>query len=177
MSEFEQGNLSDWFWSRFQDQKEQQEKAGYKPIWVYYRLIEERVLTLEELEFLAKFFNYKPGWAKWKLQEQLDERKPKKDFKEPHEEKKSSKDKWDHKKDQGKQREGHRRGFQNHGFSYDDKISKAVAFMEVSWPCDKTMLKSAYRTLARKLHPDAGGSHQEFLKLSDAYELLLKSVS
>ncbi len=44
----------------------------------------------------------------------------------------------------------------------------------------KTMTKKSltklYRRLARKVHPDTGGSHEKFVELNDAYETLLEKI-
>lgn len=34
-------------------------------------------------------------------------------------------------------------------------------------------IKKAYRTLSKKLHPDSGGSHEEFIQLGNAKDILL----
>jgi superfamily II DNA or RNA helicase len=50
--------------------KEQQESCVYKPMWVYFRLIEEfPTVGLTELRECAKLLGYKPGWAWVKWQE------------------------------------------------------------------------------------------------------------
>jgi Tfp pilus assembly protein PilF len=40
----------------------------------------------------------------------------------------------------------------------------------------KTDVKRAYHELALKLHPDKGGSHEEFLKLQENYERAMEAV-
>ncbi len=154
MAEFEQGNLSDWFWSRFLAAKELQEKSSYKPIWIYYRLVEERDLTLEELEFLAKFFNYRPGWAKWKVSEQCDDRQNSANKWKSHEhvwekteeDEKAKKDRWQRQKDNARKEQKQReqkssswssswddiRGRKS-AYSGNTRVSEAAAFMRVKW--------------------------------------------
>ena len=38
-------------------------------------------------------------------------------------------------------------------------------------------LTGKYRKLARKVHPDTGGSHEKFVELNDAYETLLEKIT
>jgi hypothetical protein len=38
---------------------------------------------------------------------------------------------------------------------------------------DRTQLTRHYRRQAKKLHPDRGGSHEEFIRMTEAYEVLL----
>lgn len=40
----------------------------------------------------------------------------------------------------------------------------------------KKQLARRYRKLARKVHPDTGGTHEKFVELSEAYDILLKSL-
>jgi len=50
--------------------KEIQESCGYKPMWIYYRLIEScPSVGLVELRECAKILGYKQGWAWFKWQE------------------------------------------------------------------------------------------------------------
>lgn len=48
-----------------------QEARGYKPSWVYFRLVEKHanVLTEEHFKILSKHMDYKRGWAKHKWRE------------------------------------------------------------------------------------------------------------
>lgn len=43
----------------------------------------------------------------------------------------------------------------------------------LSFPCSIAEVKAAYRELAKRAHPDHGGSHDEFLALQAAYEQAL----
>lgn len=50
--------------------REIQESCGYKPMWIYYRLIESFPnVGLIELRECAKILGYKQGWAWFKWQE------------------------------------------------------------------------------------------------------------
>ena len=41
----------------------------------------------------------------------------------------------------------------------------------------KSQVKAAFRKLAQKAHPDAGGSHEEFIRISEARNVLIESAS
>ena len=41
---------------------------------------------------------------------------------------------------------------------------------------DLQTLKSAYRKLSKKMHPDLGGDPQEFIELNDSYNLILERL-
>merc|ERR1719150_221617 len=43
-------------------------------------------------------------------------------------------------------------------------------------PIKKAELRSAYRTLARRLHPDLGGRREQFQELQRCYEALLATA-
>jgi hypothetical protein len=44
----------------------------------------------------------------------------------------------------------------------------------LAWPCTAAEVKSAYRKLVKRSHPDGGGSHAKFLALQAAYEEALQ---
>jgi hypothetical protein len=46
----------------------------------------------------------------------------------------------------------------------------------LSYPCSKADIKRAYRAKAKTLHPDSGGSHDEFIRLQSAYEDAMRMV-
>jgi hypothetical protein len=47
------------------------------------------------------------------------------------------------------------------------------SLLALSFPCTVAEVKAAYRELAKRAHPDRGGSHDEFLELQAAYEQAL----
>jgi hypothetical protein len=57
---------------------------------------------------------------------------------------------------------------------------KALKIFNLNKKKLKTMTKKSltklYRRLARKVHPDTGGSHEKFVELNDAYETLLEEI-
>jgi hypothetical protein len=46
--------------------------------------------------------------------------------------------------------------------------------LNLSFPCTASEVKAAYRRLVKGIHPDQGGSHDEFLTLREAYEQALR---
>ena len=46
--------------------------------------------------------------------------------------------------------------------------------LNLSFPCPVSEVKAAYRRLVKGIHPDQGGSHDEFLALREAYEQALR---
>lgn len=52
-------------------------------------------------------------------------------------------------------------------------VPPCLAVLGVSLPCTAEDVKRAYRQLARKTHPDAGGDPQEFIKIREAYDQAL----
>jgi hypothetical protein len=60
---------------------------------------------------------------------------------------------------------------------YDRKIITPIApthspfaTLGLQYPCSQADIKRAYRNKAKVLHPDSGGSHDEFIRLQSAYE-------
>jgi hypothetical protein len=61
-------------------------------------------------------------------------------------------------------------------FVFDSKISTVSAYNILGLPvgASKLEIKSAFRQLAKKYHPDAGGQQKDFVKIREAYEVLIK---
>lgn len=59
-----------------------------------------------------------------------------------------------------------------------EKVTNPAAFktLGVALGCSKIELRRAYKRLAKKAHPDTGGSHEAFLSLQRAYESASESV-
>ncbi len=55
-------------------------------------------------------------------------------------------------------------------------LDEALHFMNFRSLPDRDSLRQAYRTLAQRLHPDAGGSAEHFQRLSRHYETILKAL-
>jgi hypothetical protein len=56
---------------------------------------------------------------------------------------------------------------------YGGQAPVCFSLLKLSFPCTVTEVKAAYRKLAKRAHPDWGGSHSEFLQLQAAYEQAL----
>ncbi|MEM9008194.1 MAG: DnaJ domain-containing protein [Cyanobacteria bacterium P01_F01_bin.86] len=52
----------------------------------------------------------------------------------------------------------------------------ACSVLGINWPVNRVELKRAYREKSKQVHPDAGGSAEEFNAVQEAYELLLETV-
>lgn len=59
---------------------------------------------------------------------------------------------------------------------FEHKLIMITAYEILGIPNDasETIVKKAYRDLARKFHPDKGGTEEEFRKINDAYSQIMK---
>lgn len=62
------------------------------------------------------------------------------------------------------------------GFLSEDHYGPACAVLGLSWPVNKEQIKQAYRKKSKQVHPDIGGSADEFNAVQEAYEVLLDAV-
>ncbi|MEB3360126.1 MAG: DnaJ domain-containing protein [Synechococcales bacterium] len=53
----------------------------------------------------------------------------------------------------------------------------ALKALGITPPIDRGKIKEAYRKLAKKLHPDAGGDAAQFRRVRQAYETLMEVVA
>ena len=57
---------------------------------------------------------------------------------------------------------------------------QAMATLDLGWPFSKDELKSKYKTLSKKYHPDANGgdkgAEERFKKISAAYSSLMSYI-
>lgn len=58
--------------------------------------------------------------------------------------------------------------------SADDRIHREALALPLTGALDRAQIKAAFRRLAQRAHPDAGGSHAQFVRLSTARDALLK---
>jgi hypothetical protein len=56
---------------------------------------------------------------------------------------------------------------------YGGRAPVCFGLLKLSFPCTVAEVRAAYRKLAKRAHPDRGGSHGEFLELQAAYEQAL----
>jgi hypothetical protein len=56
---------------------------------------------------------------------------------------------------------------------YSAHLGTLTAFLDLGLvpPATRKEVDKAYKRLARKVHPDVGGSHEQFLSLNKAYKL------
>jgi hypothetical protein len=52
-------------------------------------------------------------------------------------------------------------------------LKDSLEVLGLTRSCDAANVKRAYRQQSKLRHPDAGGSHEEFLALGEAYQLAL----
>jgi hypothetical protein len=58
---------------------------------------------------------------------------------------------------------------------YMDRVT-AIRLLGLSADFDELALKKAYRSTAKRVHPDIGGSQKDFMEVKSAYEKLLPLV-
>lgn len=56
------------------------------------------------------------------------------------------------------------------------RTHQALALLGLTWPCDSEDLKATYRRRSKEVHPDVGGSPEEFRRLQAAYEHVSRLV-
>lgn len=61
--------------------------------------------------------------------------------------------------------------------NYSEKAYRELLKLPVKGVLILSQIKSAYRQVAKKAHPDAGGSQEQFIRIKEAYDALLKSTS
>ena len=59
----------------------------------------------------------------------------------------------------------------------DDKQHRETLNLPVEGKLELSQVKTAYRRLAQKVHPDVGGSHEQFVRITEARNALLECVS
>ena len=71
---------------------------------------------------------------------------------------------------------GYRHG-RNNPSNPPDGITEAMATLGLTWPCDHTALRAAYRRRSKQTHPDAGGDAANFVVVKEAYDAALARLS
>lgn len=56
------------------------------------------------------------------------------------------------------------------------RTHQALDLLGLAWPCDSEELKATYRRRSKEVHPDIGGSPEEFRRLQAAYEHVSRLV-
>ncbi len=57
-----------------------------------------------------------------------------------------------------------------------DRTQQELDLLGLTWPCDSEELKATYRRRSKEVHPDVGGSPDEFRRLQVAYEHVSRMV-
>jgi hypothetical protein len=60
---------------------------------------------------------------------------------------------------------------------YNDKEHRELLCLPLEGELEATQIKAAYRKISKKVHPDLGGSHEEFIQITIARDSLLKKFS
>jgi hypothetical protein len=58
----------------------------------------------------------------------------------------------------------------------DQRPHREALALPATGALDRSQVKAAFRRLAQKAHPDAGGSHEQFVRLTRARDALLQAI-
>lgn len=61
-----------------------------------------------------------------------------------------------------------------HGQPFDERQHRETLKLPTDGALEPHQIKKAYRRLAQKAHPDVGGSHEQFLRITEARNALLE---
>jgi hypothetical protein len=64
-----------------------------------------------------------------------------------------------------------------HGHPFDERQHRETLSLPADGALEPRQIKKAYRRLAQKAHPDVGGSHEQFLRITEARNALLDRMS
>ncbi len=70
-----------------------------------------------------------------------------------------------------------KRGRQGHARQFDEREQRALLELPIDGALEPSQIKAAYRKLAKRAHPDVGGSHERFVRITEAKNALLDLVS
>ncbi|NTV72153.1 MAG: J domain-containing protein [Azonexaceae bacterium] len=59
----------------------------------------------------------------------------------------------------------------------DEREHRAALNLPASGKLEKRQVNTAYRRLAQKAHPDVGGSHEQFVRITKARTVLLETIA
>lgn len=59
----------------------------------------------------------------------------------------------------------------------DDRPHREALNLPLDGALDPARIKAAFRRLAQKAHPNVGGSHEQFVRISRARDVLLDGVT
>lgn len=69
------------------------------------------------------------------------------------------------------------RGWNGRPMQSDDRPHREALNLPLDGALDPARIKAAFRRLAQKAHPDVGGSHEQFVRISKARDVLLDGVT
>ncbi|MFA5984888.1 MAG: DnaJ domain-containing protein [Methylococcaceae bacterium] len=72
---------------------------------------------------------------------------------------------------------GGRRRNRNHRQEIDEQQHRKTLNLPVDGKLEVSQIKTAFRRLAQKAHPDVGGSHEQFIRITEARNALLEENS
>jgi hypothetical protein len=67
--------------------------------------------------------------------------------------------------------------YRSNGQSFDEKQHREALNLPIEGKLEPSQIKIAFRKLAQKAHPDAGGSHEQFVRITEARNVLLECVA
>lgn len=79
-------------------------------------------------------------------------------------------------REQARFHDGHRQHRPHHQ-PFDEKQHREVLNLPINGKLESAQIKTAYRRLAQKVHPDVGGSHEQFVRITEARNALLERVA
>lgn len=72
---------------------------------------------------------------------------------------------------------GNRRGYQDDSKHVNDKKHRKILNLPLNGKLESRQINVAYRRLAQKAHPDAGGSNEAFVRITEARKALLAYIT
>jgi hypothetical protein len=61
--------------------------------------------------------------------------------------------------------------------SFDEKQHREALNLPIDGKLEISQIKTAFRKLAQKAYPDAGGGHEQFVRITEARNVLLECVA
>lgn len=72
---------------------------------------------------------------------------------------------------------GSHSGHQDNHKPFDERQHRQTLNLPVAGKLESSLIKAAFRRLAQKAHPDAGGSNEQFVRITEARNALLECIS
>lgn len=72
---------------------------------------------------------------------------------------------------------GGRRRADNTRHPLDDRAHREALELPADGPLERRQVNAAFRRLAQKAHPDVGGNHEQFVRITKARDVLLEVLS